>query len=179
MSKLYPGSYHDKKVWDLSGAETFCRLPVNRDEPGIIRHYQLLADGGYQGIAYPEVIMSHRRPRSVRGEQRTQLSAIQIAFNRKLPSDRILVENFFSRLKGVFGILYSRYRCGVNSMETLVHICVALTNYLIERHPLRLQEEPELNFNDNLNTDRVPIERSAKHAGERKRKMQQCVVEDE
>ena len=179
MSKLYPGSYHDKKVWDLSGAETFCRLPVSRDEPGIIRHHQLLADGGYQGIAYPEVIMPYRRPRSIPGEQRTQLSAAQIEFNRKLSSDRVLVENFFSRLKGVFGILYSRHRCGVNSMETLVHICVALTNYLIERHPLRLQGELEPNLNDNLNMNQVPTKRSTKHAGERKRKIQPRVVEDE
>ena len=64
-------------------------------------------------------------------------------------------------------------------METLVHICVALTNYLIERHPLRLQEEPELNLNDCLDVDKVPTKRSAKHAGERKRKIQPRVVEDE
>lgn len=27
MSKLYPGSFHDRKIWDLSGAERFCRMP--------------------------------------------------------------------------------------------------------------------------------------------------------
>ena len=47
MSKLFPGSFHDKRIWDESGAEAFCRLPPDPEQPGVIRHHQLLADGGY------------------------------------------------------------------------------------------------------------------------------------
>ena len=31
MSKLYPKPFHDKKIWDSSGTEQFCRMPRDPD----------------------------------------------------------------------------------------------------------------------------------------------------
>ena len=81
--------------------------------------------------------MPHRYKRREHGEAPIPLTHPQQQFNSKFGSDRVLVGNYFGRMKGVFGIISTKHRCGVNSMETLIHICVALTNFLVERHPLR------------------------------------------
>ena len=52
-------------------------------------------------------------------------------------SDRVLVENFFGRLKTTFGILSTPYRCALNSLEDVVITCICLLNAKLKTHPLR------------------------------------------
>lgn len=85
-----------------------------------------------------EAIIPVRHRPHRKNEPVVSLSPAQSEFNRRLSPDRVLVENYYARLKRLFGILYSNYRCGLNSMETLVHTCVALNNFLISKHPMRL-----------------------------------------
>lgn len=61
-----------------------------------------MADSGYQGVhdINREMIIPHKKPRG--GE----LSMEEKMNNKKLSQDRIIVENFFERMKIIFGISY-------------------------------------------------------------------------
>lgn len=92
----------------------------------------ILADGGYAGITldYPEaVIPRRRRPHS-------QLSDEDREYNRSLSHDRVVVERFFGRLKGYWGILKRPLRIDKINVDGLMRILVCLTNLKIRSQPL-------------------------------------------
>ena len=57
--------------------------------------------------------------------------------NKKIGSVRIICENFYGRMKNLWGASRLKFRGDLSGYDDLNDICVALTNYHIELHPLR------------------------------------------
>ena len=112
----------------------------------ITTHHHILTDLRYQGSQndYPEIIFPHKKPRGgiLTNEQKN--------FNGRLSSDRIIVENYFGRMKLLFGCIHVKFRSNLNLLDDLIPLLIAFTNYNIKKHPLR--NDNNLNNNSN-NTD--------------------------
>lgn len=98
-------------------------------------HYPALFDKGYTGLnaqGYHEAIITLRKPI---GRELTQQ---EINYNNKVESDRAIVENFFGRVKTLFGIIANRYRGDRNlNLEKIIGVCLSLTNFYNSLHPMR------------------------------------------
>lgn len=78
MPELHPGSYHDKK----SGVHLALKHSVAPSQSRRARNHPALAAfsrWGHQGMAHPEVIVPHRRSRSVR--ENKEPSSVQLKWN--------------------------------------------------------------------------------------------------
>ena len=51
--------------------------------------------------------------------------------NKELSSDRVIVENFFRRMNGLWEVTYRKYRWAEEIYNPILHLCVALTNIQI------------------------------------------------
>ena len=128
VSCAYPGSTHDMTIiresdWVNTILTYVHDLPNNAR---VIHHYPCLFDKGYTGINsfYPEAIVTIRKPVG------RDLSPEQNEINNRIESDRAIVENFFGRLKTLFGILASRFRGDRdNHLIHILRICISLANY--------------------------------------------------
>jgi hypothetical protein len=58
------------------------------------------------------------------------------------------VENFFGRWKSLFGIVADEFRGSRGSLRKIVPITIVLTNWYVERHPLRAAGEERLTESD-------------------------------
>ena len=98
-----------------------------------ISYLDLLANSECMNLdeGYYELIVSKRKP------TREELSQKDEETNSKLHLDKVLVEDFFGRLKVMFGILASPYRCALNTLEDVVITCICLLNPKLKRQPLR------------------------------------------
>ena len=105
LSQVVKGTMHDKKLFDLSGLEKFCKMP-NVVNDVLVERVPILADSGYTGIreTFPEAVVVFKKGRG------GSLSANRKDINRLISEDRIVVEHFFSRLKVLFGIISSKFR---------------------------------------------------------------------
>ena len=65
------------------------------------------------------------------------LSASDITKNDKIASDRVIVENFFGRLKTLWAITSDCYTWKRENYDMFFQTCVALTNVHIKFLPLR------------------------------------------
>jgi len=133
-SGIYPGKKHDVKIFEQSRAHVFFEFSKRLPNGNQIKvRSQLLADSGYQGSHrfYEEIIIPHKK---LPHQELQQEEKIQ---NARLSTDRIIVENFFGRMKSLFGITYSEFRGEFNLLNEIVPIIICLTNYHIHRHPLR------------------------------------------
>lgn len=131
------GRVHDKMVFDKS--ETVRKLQYHQTNFGVITtcRYPMLFDRGYIGVnnaAYPEAIVQKRAPRG--GE----LSDADKHFNDTVQHDRVIVENYFGRMKTLWIILQDTFRGTNHSLRRIAEACVILTNYHIELHPLRRED---------------------------------------
>lgn len=138
----WPGSIHDKRCWDESNLlQRLTYQYENPDGSQAIRHYACLFDRGYTGVKsaqYREALVTLKKP--IRGE----LTPQQLEFNRNVESDRVIVENFFMRLRQRFGILQKKFRGDrINLLPPVVTIAVALTNYYNTKHPMRNRNNNE------------------------------------
>ncbi len=79
-----------------------------------------------------------RRKKTIRGFS----SREDEIFNRKLSSDRIIVENYFDRLGKLWGILGTKFRWSESLFDTIFAIGIALTNYHVTMHKLRDLDGP-------------------------------------
>ena len=57
--------------------------------------------------------------------------------NQLLSHDRIIVENFYCRMKSIFGIVYGEYRGDLELLVDVIPILICLTNFHIHKNPLR------------------------------------------
>ena len=80
---------------------------------------------------YTEAIVLFR---ATRGHPLTEA---QRAFNDTVEGERVIVENYFGRLKGVWQILRGPYRGDLKMLPVIARVCVALTNLLLHDAPLR------------------------------------------
>ena len=142
FSAGYRGAVHDIKVFRKSGwLERLLTIRTSLPNGAIVTsHLPALFDRGYTGLnhqGYPEAIITVRKPRN------QELTREQIEVNNRIESDRVIVENYFSRLKLNFGIL-SKFRNDRDKyFEIVVPVCIALTNYYNTLHPMRRNNEDE------------------------------------
>lgn len=98
------------------------------DEPARM----LLVDSGYQGLQHslPCILPFKRRPTR-------PLTADQKRHNRRVAKRRVLVENYYGRLKRRYRIMTDKYRGEHSNYEMFFKLCIALTNFHVAKHPLR------------------------------------------
>lgn len=131
------GHVHDKKVFDVSDAlnlVTFEELLPNMTK--VKKHYPLLFDKGYTGVNryYPEAIVTQRKPIG------RDLTSQENKFNHDVESDRVIVENFFGRMRAKCGILSMKFRSDRDVLPLVAKICISLTNISTRDQPLRANE---------------------------------------
>ncbi|EGZ09134.1 hypothetical protein PHYSODRAFT_422729, partial [Phytophthora sojae] len=57
--------------------------------------------------------------------------------NRRVSSDRVLVENYFGRMATLWRVVSTTFTWSEAKFDRIVNICVALTNIHAKLHPLR------------------------------------------
>jgi hypothetical protein len=131
------GAQHDKTIFLRSGLLDLVKLPGGEHAP-------MSFDRAWTGVqtlnGYPEAVVLLR---ATRGHPLTEA---QRAFNDSVECERVVVENYFGRLKGVWKILRETYRGGIALLPAIARTCVALTNLLLHDAPLRpssLRELPD------------------------------------
>lgn len=111
MSDPYPAARHDFILFQASvptyrqflekepGDELLFDPEQNRDQ------WALLADKGYAGAeSYLRALIP------IKSSTYRPLSPDELAYNHELSSARVVCENFYGRLKGLFKICSDRYR---------------------------------------------------------------------
>lgn len=137
-----PGSVHDLTVFKKS--KTLDKLKYERiiGDRTQIGYKPVIFDRGYTGIqklGYDEALVLKRKPRN--GE----LSKEDEEENNRLEHDRVIVENFFGRLKTLWTITQHNFRGDAKILTTYTLICVALTNYYNGLHPMRAHSNIDAN----------------------------------
>ncbi|KAF0707425.1 Aste57867_6617 [Aphanomyces stellatus] len=94
-----------------------------------------LVDMGYTGAMHQvRAIHPKRKP------QGGQLDSEDLARNRRVSSDRVLVENFFGRVSSLWKVSYATYSWGHGKYDSIQRLAFALTNYQISLCPLRASD---------------------------------------
>lgn len=124
------GVVHDKKLFELSNvAEKLRYQPPNEN-----KYANILADSGYQGIQdilQTAAIFPYKAVRS--------LNDFQKRLNKNLSSDRVIVENFYGRLKGLFPSMgHIKWKNRVKQWRYAFIWAASITNFDITFRPMRL-----------------------------------------
>lgn len=108
------------------------------------KHYTLLFDKGYTGVNryFPEAIVTQKNPIG------RDLTSQENEYNHDVESDRVIVENFFGRMRVKCGILASKFRSDRDILPNVARICVVLTNLHTRDQPLRANETQTQNSSD-------------------------------
>ena len=94
--------------------------------------WAILADKGHQGAGeFCRIIHPKRKP------QGSFLSSGDVSRNNFISSDRILVENYFWRLCGLWAVLGSKYKSSEANYDPVFRLCQGLTSFHIRWKPLR------------------------------------------
>lgn len=148
----FPGKKHDIKIFEESEINNFLQFQKEtRNGIRINVHPQILADSGYQGAQknYEEIRFPFKKPPN------GDITNEEKEFNQKLSRDRIIVENFFGRMKMVFGLMHGVYKGELLLLNDLIPIIVCLTNFHISRRPLR-RSNVEIHNSDDSSSDFSP-----------------------
>jgi hypothetical protein len=96
-----------------------------------------MLDKGYVGIETDlRAVLPKKRKR---GELNQNPNEVQR--NESIASVRILVENYYGRMKGKFRVMSSKWRSDAGNYNTIFGLCIALTNFEILKRPLRKERE--------------------------------------
>lgn len=95
----------------------------------------VLLDKAYQGV--DEEIRSLVPKKKPKNGSLTSQERIK---NREISHDRIIIENFFGRMKSLYGVMSRKWRWDESSYDIIVRLCVSLTNIHINWHPLRADD---------------------------------------
>ena len=117
-----PGSEHDKSIFDKN---------IHFFKQNFTSNFKILADKGYQDDS------SNLLVTPVKGNFYT-LKPEQLKYNEDLGKIRILIENYFGRLKSKFNIMKEKYRGSHSNYKDFFILCCALINFdILNEHPLR------------------------------------------
>ena len=121
------GSVHDKRLFDNSIPELNKLFNLHPDIP-----HMIIGDKGYQEPDSQLLVTPYKG-------NAVDLTKEQLGFNQKLGEVRIIIENFFGRLKSRYEIMGSTYRGCHENYADIFTLCCALVNFeQIEcDHPLR------------------------------------------
>jgi hypothetical protein len=134
-SQVFSGAVHDTTIFNhqlpiyqefLQKVDRDANLP---DERGMLS-WALMADKGYQGI--------QDRIRAVIPLRRDMM--LDQTNNAEIAIERIICENAYGRLKTLFGICSHTFWGSLEQFLLFNDICIALTNYHITIHPLRIND---------------------------------------
>lgn len=124
------GSKHDKLVFDDSIDDFIEKVrDFHKDEPLLI-----IGDKGYQE-PNSQILVTPKKGTYF------DLTPEELLNNEKLSKIRIIVENFFGRLKSRYRIFGDQYRGCHISYESIFNKCCTLINYeILTDHPLRKED---------------------------------------
>ena len=111
------------------GSEISDTDPLSAEHPEM---WGVLVDKGYQGAQ--EFI---RAVHPIKKPPNSTLTLSEEQFNRRVASDRIIVENYFGRVCGLWSVLERKWRWAEESYDNIFRLCLALTNWHVRNHPLR------------------------------------------
>ncbi|KAF1335965.1 Succinyl-coa:3-ketoacid coenzyme a transferase, partial [Globisporangium splendens] len=94
-----------------------------------------IVDKNYERLA--DKMRAVHPARALPGER---LSLEEERMNHKISSDRMVVEDYFGRLCGLWWICSDKFRWGVTLYDDIVRVCLALTNAHAGVRPLRTQD---------------------------------------
>ncbi|RLO00854.1 hypothetical protein DYB28_010362 [Aphanomyces astaci] len=140
-TKHYKGSVSDKTIFDENLDFHMVCLTKQANEDRIddpdhaTRQWAVLADKGYQGIQRDlRAVIPIKKPAG------GILTMDDIRTNDRIATDRVIVENFFGRLKTLWAICSHCYRWTRQNYDVLFQTCVAMANVNIRMHPLRADD---------------------------------------
>ncbi|KAF0710588.1 hypothetical protein AaE_012461 [Aphanomyces astaci] len=110
--------------------------PLREEYPA---SWAILADKGYQGL--------HRNLRAITPTKRPAggvLTVSEMDVNDKIASDRVIIENFFGRLKTLWSVVGDTFKWKRDNYDIYVQSCVAFTNVHIRFMPLRAEDGHDL-----------------------------------
>ena len=146
VSRPFEGSVHDVNIFKANAqhhlsrtAKSAAERAQNATDNGIgsevhSNNWAILADKGYQGAASIACIISPHK--AVHGI----LTLEQQQQNQRISHDCIIVENFFGRMKNLWGAMQDTYKFGREDYGTYATWAVALTNFHIRAIPLRAED---------------------------------------
>ena len=157
VGTFYVGSWHDMKIFRdnlpkhlrrLTKSETDKELKdtlaVANDKESTM--WAALCDKGYQGARKYGRFISPKK-----NTARRNLDQDDKERNADLEQDRVIVENFFGRLKLLWGQMDEQYRLGPKMYKPIMFVAVALTNFHISLLPLRKDDgDVERNYNQRM-----------------------------
>jgi len=91
-----------------------------------------MADKGYQG--------AHELGRYIIPNKGSSLTNQEKASNNNIAKARIIIQNFYGRMKKLFKILVEAFRLDEDCFDDIFVICFYLTNYHIQNSPLRKED---------------------------------------
>lgn len=135
-SKLVEGSIQDFKLFSMSNLEELIFKENEKCQLLLSNNCITLADAGYQGLSkkIPGAVTPHKRSKSA------GLSKEKIEYNKKISRSRIIVENWFACEKSLWAVIGSKFRLNLSIYEPFWLFCASLTNFHIQKHPMRNME---------------------------------------
>lgn len=118
------GSIHDFRLFKNTAAEIVLFIRSKG-----LSNMEILADKGYIGSTeYPEIVLitPHKCPKN------GLLTPEQNSHNKKLAKVRVLVENYFGRIKNKFNIISVMFRGDNQTYDMFFETCCALANFDID-----------------------------------------------
>ncbi|KAF0742254.1 hypothetical protein AaE_008624, partial [Aphanomyces astaci] len=146
MSDAHPGSVHDLTILHIRRELHTTNLTKSAGEAALPDHGELsaeytatwacLVDMGYIGVDHTlRGIHPKRRP------QNGALDAADVERNRRVSSDRVVVENFFCRVCSLWKVSYATFTWGEKIYGVIQRTTFALTNFHLSLMPARAEDE--------------------------------------
>lgn len=143
MSVHHPGSTSDLTIM-LDRVTTHRQLlkkggehllGLDREATEFPGMWAMLVDKGYQGAG--RVLRTIQPKKKTKG---STLDHVDLSRNKAISSDRVLVENFFGRMRTLWNATYLTFKWNENRFDSVARLCVALTNYHVSLMPIRAQD---------------------------------------
>lgn len=145
VATYYPRSISDVSIFTERGdvhlgltrksAEEENIDDFGEDSAAYPRQWAILVDKGYQGAqAICRTIQPKKKPTN------GQLSNDDIQRNKRVSSDRVLVDNYFGRLCTLWKIMVHTYKWDEDKYDLISRVCYALTNFHAAKSPLRAED---------------------------------------
>ena len=156
MFKKHIDDHLERLVKDNLDAKESDDLSVDDDDDKNM--WAALLDKGYKG--------SHKYGRFLTPKKKTarrDLDSDDKKKNNRIEKDRVIVENFFGRMKTIWGAAEQTFRFRDDLYAPCMKMCVALTNYHVTILPLRKEDGIiETNYYKRMNDEYNRIERKRK-----------------